>query len=223
VARAALGRDDAAMPEQPRRRAAAAADERFDRAYYDRFYRDPDTRVSDAQAVGKLAALVAAWTAHLDLPVRTILDVGCGLGHWRAAAKRRWPRAAYFGVERSRHLCDELGWTQGSIVDFDPAAAFGAPTFDLVVCQGVLQYLDDDEADAALANLARWTDGALYLEALTRTDWRERCDRDRTDGAVRLRTGAWHRRRLRPAFTAVGGGVFVARRAGCTFFELETP
>lgn len=211
------------MPAKPRRRAAEVADDRFGRAYYDRFYRDPATRVGDARAVGKLAALAAAWTAHLDLPVRTILDIGCGLGHWRAAAKRRWPQAAYFGVEWSQHLCDELGWTHGSVVDFDSATALGVPTFDLVVCQGVLQYLDDAQADAALANLARWTDGALYLEALTALDWRERCDQKRTDGDVRLRTGAWYRRRLARSFVAVGGGVHVAKRAGCAFFELETP
>jgi SAM-dependent methyltransferase len=208
------------MAGTPRRRGDAP--ERFDRAYYDRFYRDPATRVSDAAAVGKLAALTAAWTACLDFEVRSILDLGCGLGHWRAAARRRWPRAAYHGVEYSQHLCDELGWTRGSIVDFDPARAFGAERFDLVVCQGVLQYLDDRQAAAALTNLARWSDGLLFLEALTALDWRERCDRSRTDGDVHLRPGAWYRRRLGRDFVALGGGVFAARRAGFPFFELET-
>ncbi len=208
------------MAGQPRRRGDAS--ERFDRAYYDRFYRDPRTRVSDARAVGKLAALTKAWADCVGLEVRTILDVGCGLGHWRTAARRKWPRASYHGVECSRHLCDELGWTHGSIVDFDPRRAFGGDRFDLVVCQGVLQYLDDREAAAALRNLARWTGGLLFLEALTDVDWRERCDRERTDGAVRLRTAAWHRRRLARDFVTLGGGVFAARRAGFPFFELET-
>ncbi|MFN9706525.1 MAG: class I SAM-dependent methyltransferase, partial [Planctomycetota bacterium] len=89
-------------------------------------------------------------------------------------------------------------------------------------CQGVLQYLDDRQATAALRNLARWSDGLLFLEALTALDWRERCDRERTDGDVRLREGAWYRRRLDRGFTALGGGVFAARRAGFPFFELET-
>ena len=58
--------------------------------------------------------------------------------------------------------------------------------------------------------------------ALTARDWRENCDRKRTDGDVRLRAGAWYRRRLDRGFTALGGGVFAARRAGFPFFELET-
>lgn len=208
------------MAGKPRRRGDAP--ERFDRAYYDRYYRDPKTRVTDATTVGKLAALTKAWADCVGLEVRSILDVGCGVGHWRTAARRKWPRASYHGVEWSRHLCDELGWTHGSIVDFDPARAFGGDRFDLVVCQGVLQYLDDRQAAAALRNLARWTGGLLFLEALTDRDWRERCDRERTDGDVRLRTAAWHRRRLARDFTALGGGVFAARSAGFPFFELET-
>lgn len=198
-----------------------AAAERFDRDYYDRYYHAPASRVSDLAAVRTLANLVAAWLRYLDIEVRHILDVGCGLGHWQVAARELWPRARYHGVEWSQHLCQRLGWTRGSIATLQPQQALGRATFDLVICQGVLQYLDDRDAGKALANLARWTDGALFLEALTARDWRENCDRTRTDGDVRLRAGAWYRRRLRRHFQACGGGVFVNRRAGCTLFELE--
>jgi len=109
------------------------------------------------------------------------------------------------------------------VATFDPARELGRATFDLVICQGVLQYLDDRTAARALANLARWTDGVLFLEALTRRDWRENCDRERTDGDVHLRDGAWYRRRLARHFQRCGGGVFVARAAGCSLFELESP
>lgn len=212
-AMAGARRHDASMPTPPIRR--------FDRAYYDRFYRDPSTRVSDLGAVRKLARLVAAWTDYLEVPVRHILDVGCGLGHWRTAARTLWPRARWHGVEFSEHLCRRHGWTQGSIVDFDPLATLGRATFDLVICQGVLQYLDDRDAATALRNLARWSHGAMYFEALTRQDWERHCDRTRTDGAVHLRTGAWYRRRLTRDFQDCGGCVFVNRRAGCVLFELE--
>lgn len=206
-------------PNQPRSTANAAG--RFGPGYYDRFYQDPDSRVSDLAAVRTLAELVAAWLRYLELPVRHILDVGCGLGHWRAAAHELWPTARYHGVEFSEHLCDRFGWTRGSIVTLDPARELGRASFDLVICQGVLQYLDDRAASRALANLARWTEGALFLEALTARDWRANCDRTRTDGDVHLREGAWYRRRLARHFQACGGGVFVNRRAGCTLFELE--
>ena len=77
------------------------------------------------------------------------------------------------------------------------------------------------QAAKALANLARWTDGALYLEALTARDWRHNCDRTRTDGDVHLRSGEWYRKRLGKHFLAGGGGVFVAKTAGFTLYELE--
>ncbi|MBL9078166.1 MAG: methyltransferase domain-containing protein [Planctomycetes bacterium] len=209
---------------QPNRRRAPSrpgAAEPFDADYYRRFYGDPQTRVSDAAAVRKLATFVASYLRYLELPVRTILDVGCGMGHWRTAAAELWPRARWFGVEYSVHLCERFGWTQGSIVDLDVRAATGRTGFDLVVCQGVLQYLDDAAAAKAIGNLGRWCTGALYLEALTAADWRVNCDRTRTDGAVHLRRGAWYRTRLQRHFRSCGGGVFASRRTGVTLFELE--
>ncbi len=38
---------------------------------------------------------------------------------------------------------------------------------------------------------------------------------------IHWRRGSWYRRQLRPHFTAVGGGLFVAHRAGVRFYELE--
>jgi len=196
-------------------------DARFDADFYHRFYRDPRTRVSDLSAVRKLAAFVAAYLHFLGLPVRSILDLGCGLGHWRTAARSLWPRARYHGVESTGPLCERLGWTHGSIVDLDTSTLRRGGTFDLVVCQSVLQYLDDRDAAIAIDNLGRWCRGALYLEALTELDWRENCDQSRTDGAVHLRSGAWYRRRLGKHFVDCGGGVFCSKRSGVTLFELE--
>ncbi len=155
------------------------------------------------------------------MPVRSILDIGCGVGHWRTAAADEWPRARYFGVEYSEYLCDRFGWTHGSAVDLATTQLRPSGTFDLVICQGVLQYLDDRQAARAIGNLGRWCEGALYLEALTARDWRENCDRERTDGAVHLRSADWYRRRLVRHFRSCGGGVFVSRSAGVTLFDLE--
>ncbi|HLU40648.1 MAG TPA: class I SAM-dependent methyltransferase [Planctomycetota bacterium] len=189
---------------------------RFDAAYYARFYGDRRTRVADAASTRRLGEFVCAYLRFLGLPVREVVDLGCGLGHWRAVIAAQFPRARYTGVEVSDYLCRRYGWQKGSAVDYrHPRPA------DLVICQGVLQYLDARQARAAIDNLARLTRGALYLEVLTRTDWEENCDRSVTDGAVHLRTGAFYRRLLRRHFHACGGGLFVRRDAGVVLFELE--
>jgi hypothetical protein len=52
----------------------------------------------------------------------------------------------------------------------------------------------------------RLTRGVLYLSALTARDWRENCDRTRTDRDVHLREVAWYGKRLRRWFRPSGAG-----------------
>ena len=188
----------------------------FDAAYYERFYLDPRTRVAEPVDVEIQARFLCSFLDHLRINVRWILDLGCGLGRLREPLLARFPRARYTGVEVSEYLCAELGWVHDSVATFRARRRF-----DLVICQDVLQYIDDEEAERALDNLARHCRGALFFGALTREDWEENCDQARTDGNGYLREGAWYRRRLAPAFTCAGGGVFVARRAGIVTFELD--
>ena len=188
----------------------------FDAAYYRRYYGNRGTRVADAKSTRTLATFVCSYLKFLQVEVREIVDLGCGLGHWRSALAAHFPRARYTGVEYSQYLCDKLGWRHGSAVDY----AHDRPA-DLVVCQGVLQYLDAKAASAALANLGRLTGTALFLEALTQRDWEETCDRSVTDGDVFLRPVEFYRRRLKREFAACGGGVFVKRDAGVNLFDLE--
>ena len=188
----------------------------FDAAYYERFYLDPRTRVAEPLDVEVQARFLCGYLDYLKIDLRWILDLGCGLGRLREPLLARFPRARYTGVEVSGHLCAELGWVHDSVATFRSRRRF-----DLVICQDVLQYLDDTEAEQALDNLARHCRGALFFGALTREDWEENCDQARTDGNGYLRDGAWYRRRLAPAFVCAGGGVFVARRAGVVMFELD--
>lgn len=185
----------------------------FDRAYYEEFY---EVGAEDRREIGRLVDFVCAYLRYLELPVRRVLDLGCGPGLWREPIRRHHPRASYTGVEVSEHLCRECGWTRGSAVDFRARRPF-----DLVICADVLQYLPGAAAEAAIDNLGRLCRGALYFNLLTREDWDENCDRERTNGDVHLRRAAWYRRRLRRHFVPVGGGVFVSARASTVLWELE--
>ena len=187
----------------------------FDEGYYRRHYEDPSTRVYDAEVVAKLGDFVCAYVRHLDLPVRRVLDLGCGLGFWKPAIARHFPDAVYEGVEVSEYLCDRFGWTRGSVADFR-----GLPA-DLVICQGVLQYLDAKTAKRAIDTFGRVCRGALYLEVLTKHDWDENVSQTRTDGDVYLREGRWYRERLRKSFRNGGGGLFFHRDADAVLYELE--
>jgi SAM-dependent methyltransferase len=190
----------------------------FDSAYFRKYYFDAATRVTTAAEMRGRAELIAAVLRHAGIPVRSILDVGCGIGLLRKAFAAAIPRARYQGLETSEYLCTRYQWTRGSVVDFAPRSAS-----DLVVCYDVLQYLDDRKAAAAVANLAKLTRAALYVSALTRADWRVNCDRTRTDRAVHLRSGDWYRRRLRRRFNYLGFGVWLRRDVTAILWELERP
>jgi SAM-dependent methyltransferase len=188
----------------------------FDRDYYRRYYFDPRTAVASRAEMRARARLIAALTAHAGLPVRRILEAGCGTGMLRAALLRVLPRAQYVALESSAYLCRRYGWTPGRIEHYRTRAPF-----DLLICYDVLQYLETSQAEQALANFARLCRGVLYFSALTRRDYRDNCDRRRTDANVHLRSASWYRQRLRPRFREAGLGFWVRRGAPLTLWELE--
>jgi trans-aconitate methyltransferase len=162
------------------------------------------------------ARLIAAVLAQAGIPVRRILDAGCGIGLLRKPFSEVLPKARYIGVDASDYLCARFGWTKGSVIDFAPKMPG-----DLVVCYDVLQYLDDRNAARAIANLARLSRAALYVSALTREDWRDNCDRSRTDRAVHLRSGDWYRQRLKRHFRYLGFGVWLRKDVTPLLWDME--
>lgn len=190
----------------------------FDAAFFDRYYGDPDTRVADAGDAARIAGLIAGVVDYLELPVRRILDAGCGVGLLKAPLLARFPKARYEGLEFSPYLCARYGWHQGSLAEFEASTSY-----DLVVCHDVLQYLDDRTAARAIANLGRLSRGALYLSVLTATDWRRSADQARTDRDVYRRPAAWYQQRLRRGFRHVAAGVHLSRTIQPILWELEAP
>ncbi|MGO9947094.1 MAG: class I SAM-dependent methyltransferase [Steroidobacteraceae bacterium] len=190
----------------------------FGADYFRRFYLDPKTRVVTGGEMRSRAAVIASLLGHLQIPVRRILDAGCGLGLLRGPLADLYPRARYSGLESSPYLCKRFGWILGSVTDFAPSKQF-----DLTICYDVLQYLPDAQAARAIANFARLTRAALYVSALTVEDWRDNCDRSRTDRDVHLRSGAWYRRRLLRSFRYMGVGVWLRRNVAATLWDMEQP
>jgi trans-aconitate methyltransferase len=188
----------------------------FDEAYYKKYYKNPRTRVADETSRGPLADFLFAYLRYLDIPVKRVLDVGCGTGIWQREVLRHHPAARYVGIEFSEYACREYGWTQGSVTSYRAKTPF-----DLVLCHDVLQYLSDAEAETAMKNLALLSRCALHLEVLTREDWENNCDQTRTDGKAYLRQASWYRERLKADFLACGGGLFLLRTAAPVLYELE--
>lgn len=189
----------------------------FDKAYYRRYYEDPKTRVASDDDSRRLARFLSGYLAYLQQPVRNVVDLGAGLGQMRPAIRAEFPRAKYVGVERSEYACKRYDLTQGSVVDFKARGRF-----DLVICKGVLQYLNRSEAERALENLAELCRGCLYLEALTQEDWDHAADQSVTDGEVYLRPARFYRSRLAREFRNAGGGLFVHERSPAVLYSLES-
>jgi cyclopropane fatty-acyl-phospholipid synthase-like methyltransferase len=189
---------------------------RFDEDYYRRYYEDSKTRVHDAEKIGHLARGVTEMMAWFGAPLHSVLDVGAGAGLWRDWFAKHHPRAKYRSIEVSEYACAKYGHEQRDISSWR-----AREKFDLVVCQGVLQYLRDDACASAIENLGAMTRGFLYLEAITKKDFDEVCDQQKTDGEVHLRRGSWYRPRLAQHFVPVGCGLYYAKRGPLPFYELE--
>jgi trans-aconitate methyltransferase len=190
----------------------------FDSSYFRKYYFSAATRVTTAAEMRGRAQLIAAILRHANIPVRSILDAGCGIGLLRKPFAQALPRARYNGLETSDYLCARYSWNRGSVVDFAPRS----PS-DLVICYDVLQYLNDRDAARAIVNLAKLTRAAVYISALTREDWRANCDKTLTDRAVQLRPGEWYRRRLRRQFNYLGFGVWVRKDVTAILWDMERP
>jgi SAM-dependent methyltransferase len=196
-----------------------ASGKRYDRAYFDRWYRDGRHRVRDRAELRRKAALAVAAAEHvLRRPLRDALDVGCGEARWRAELLRVRPRLRYLGVESSDYALERYGRSRnirhGS---FGELASLGGRPYDLVICTDVLHYLSNDEIDRGLPAFVALVRGAAYIDAAVRED-----DPEGDLTGWHDRPAAWYRERLRSAgLVECGLGVWAPEAAKLWLTELD--
>ena len=179
---------------------------RYDRNYFDKWYRGRD-RVNTAAEVRRKVTLAVAETEYfLRRTLRSVLDVACGEGAWFPHVKALRPRASYRGLDPSDYAVAAFGRERhiekGSLRD----VARLEGTFDLVVCADALHYIDDDEIADALPHVASVAGGVLWLEVLTRED----SIVGDMEGLIR-RPAAWYRQSFAAAgLTQVGSYMWLA-------------
>jgi SAM-dependent methyltransferase len=147
--------------------------ERYDRAYFDRWYRDPKTRVKSSAAIRRKASLALSVAEYyLERPVRTVLDVGCGEGNWLPALRSLRKGIRYTGIDSSSYAIKRYGKTRnirlGSFSSLEKLRL--ADSYDLIVCSDTLFYLDLAELKQGVASLAPRTAGVAFLELYTTND-----------------------------------------------------
>lgn len=197
-------------------------EKRYDRAYFDRWYRGSDPAVgTEADLERAVALAVAATESVLARPLESVLDVGCGEGRWQPVIRRLRPEAAYLGIDSSEYAVERFGETRnlrrGRFAELG-YHVFDEP-FDLVVCSDVLHYLDDEEILTGIDALVDRTGGVAVMDIFTEEDHPEG-DRD----GFHPRPAIWYRRTLADAgLVPIGLQMYVPDEVAEVLETLDLP
>jgi SAM-dependent methyltransferase len=149
----------------------SAHDKHYDKRYFDHWYRRAG--IGGAQRLKRKVALaVAAAEYHLERPLRTVLDIGCGEGAWRAPLLALRPQAQYLGFDSSDYAIRRYGARRNlHFARFgDFAHLRPCPPVDLLVCSDVMHYLPTRELTQGLPGLAELCGGVAFLETFAKED-----------------------------------------------------
>ncbi len=180
--------------------------DRFDAAYYRRFYEDGKTAVVTPEIQRNEVAFVIAFCRHIDLDVKRFADVGAGTGWWAREFAAQYPECESIETfDASEAACDLYGHRRVALQKLAGKAA------DLVICRDVLRYMKGADAEEGIRRLGKKCRGVLYLHVVTRED---DFDKKASDAEGWFRPVAWYRRRLEAAgFRDCGMGLFLSSRA----------
>jgi hypothetical protein len=188
----------------------------FDAAYFRRFYESRRSRVYGAEQIDHLVSGVVGFVRWFGGDLERVLDVGAGTGLWGNWFRENLPAVEYRSIDVSEYACATYGHERRDIGTWR-----GRRKHDLVVCQGVLPYLETAACERAIANMAAMCRGFLYVEAITSRDLREVCDRSCTDVRVHSRPASFYRKALARHFEPIGCGLHHVRGGDKLFYDLE--
>lgn len=167
----------------------APTQKRYDKAYFDKWYRNPRSRVVTPTTQERKVRMVVGIAEYLlERPIRRVLDIGCGEAPWRAQLRRIRPRVQYDGLDPSPYVVERFGARRnirlGGFGDVGRVGLEGP--YDLVVCADVLQYVTDPDLVRGLAAIRDLLGGVAFLEAYTTGDelvgdrrlWQDRSRRE---------------------------------------------
>ena len=146
---------------------------KYDRAYFDRWYRDSRYAVVREGVVRRRIGLAVSVAEYLlERPIRSVLDVGCGEAPWRACLLKMRPGVRYLGVDSSEYAVRKYGRRRnlqlGTVGGLARMGIRGR--FDLVVCSDVLHYVPTGEVRAGLRAIASMLRGVAFLETFALED-----------------------------------------------------
>lgn len=161
----------------------------YDRAYFERWYRDPADRVSTRESLARKVRMAVSLTEFLlGRRIRTVVDVGCGEATWFPVLRAMRRDVRYIGIESSDYAIERFGRARnirrGTLGEL---GSLRLPSrVDLVICADVLQYVETKEIERGLRAIARMLAGVAYVEAFATSDamegdragWRERSAAD---------------------------------------------
>lgn len=144
----------------------------YDQAYYDHWYGSRAAVVTPETRARKVRLAVAAAEFVLGREIRSVLDVGCGEGRWRAVLLRMRPGIRYVGVDSSEYVVRRHGKRRGiRLGSLGTLEQLGLRRkFDLIVCADVIAYVSTPEMNRGLSAMRGLLRGLIYVEAFTVED-----------------------------------------------------
>ena len=143
----------------------------YDREYFDRWYRHEGIGGA-ARLARKVALAVAMAEYHLERPIQSVLDIGCGEGAWRAPLLKLRPKLQYLGFDSSEYAVRRYGRSRNihyaRFGDFEYLRP--CPPADLLICSDVLHYLPTRELNRGLSGLADLCGGVAFIEMFAKED-----------------------------------------------------